>query len=161
MHTYIKSYQFIQGRIQSYKIFSYSSRGVPGLEVVGFGTHNKHLKEKIVYISKLKKIMIPNKKFTICLDQTFNNVLVSKEAYNFELPVSILFWSMVGVVNFSNLNTCYASGYYEMDGNVRTNYYPKLIEQLHLKNDSLILNSDQLREDFRGISVERLLTSML
>ncbi len=161
MQTYIKSYQFIHDRIQLYKIFSYSSRGVPGLEVVGFGSHNKHIKEKIVYISKLKNISIPNKKFTICLDQTFNNVLVAKEAFNFELPVSILFWSMVGVVNFSNLNKCYASGFYEMNGEVKTNYFSKIQEEINEKEDSLILNKEQIRNGIRGISVESILTSML
>jgi len=161
MQTYIKSYQHIHNEIHLYKIFSYSSRGVPGLEVVGFGNHNKHLKEKIVYISKLKELLIPNKKYTICLDQKIGSVLVAQEAYNFELPISILFWKMIGAVKFENLNNCYASGYYEMDGTVKTNFFPALAKKCFNNSESVILNVEQINESVRGISVESLFSNML
>lgn len=102
------------------EIFGYSTRGIPGLEVVGLGGKGKSIKEKFIYFNKRYKIPIPPRRFVLCVDDQL--LLTSKEGlYRWlELPFLIMYWSMAGVVPIENLSNCLCSGTLSATGHVET-----------------------------------------
>jgi len=102
------------------EIFGYSTRGIPGLEVVGFGGKGKSIKEKFIYFNKRYKLSIPPRRFVLCVeDQTLLNL--KEGSYRWlELPFLIMYWSMAGILPIENLSNCLCSGTIAASGLIET-----------------------------------------
>lgn len=102
------------------EIFGYSTRGIPGLEIVGLGAKGKAIKEKFIYFNKCYEIKIPPKRFVLCVDDQF--VISNKENLHrwLELPFLIMYWSMAGVLPIQNLANCLCSGIISTNGAIET-----------------------------------------
>ncbi len=138
MQSYINTYQCYNNKLNFFKLFAYSSRGIPGLEINGLGSQGKLIREKIIYISKIKKLKIPNRKFMICLDQENISSLISTDIYLFELPISILFFSLSGIIKMHNFNNLFASGYFDTNGEIFVKLYEGLKSDLREEQILLI-----------------------
>lgn len=102
------------------EIFGYSTRGVPGLEIVGLGGKGKSIKEKFIYFNKCYELKIPPKRFVLCVDDQF--VVSGKENLHrwLELPFLIMYWSMAGILPIENLTNCLCSGTISTTGAIET-----------------------------------------
>lgn len=50
------------------EIFGYTSKGQPGIEVIGLGSKGRAIKEKLTYLSKRRKLQFPVLRFVICAE---------------------------------------------------------------------------------------------
>lgn len=120
MQTFIQTYLKNDQGLDFYKIFGYCSRGIPGIDILGMGSHGKLIKEKIIYVSKVYGVKIPPKRFSICLERLDNRKLGVLDLYWFELPSLILFWTLAEMINFHNIDQCLCSGKIGAEGTFRT-----------------------------------------
>ncbi len=49
-------------------IFGYTSHGIPGLEIVGLGKYGKSVKEKFIYLTRVKNLKVPKKRYSSSLN---------------------------------------------------------------------------------------------
>ena len=47
------------------EVFGYSTRGIPGLEIVGLGQKGRLIKEKILYLNRKNNLKIPPRRYVI------------------------------------------------------------------------------------------------
>lgn len=93
-------------------IFGYTSKGLPGVEIIGPAKFTRTVKEKIIYICKKEKIRIPNKRHVICIDLP-DQVSGDKDTDFFqwlELPLFLLLCNLVDVLPLHDLNGCLSMG---------------------------------------------------
>lgn len=134
----IKSgYQFIN-------IFAYSTKGLPGIEIIGLGKAGRALREKIIYLSRLMKLRIPHRRYVICLEGEDRGEPKSAEALAYlELPVALIFWHLAGLLTIRRLDDCCASGKLSLDGQV---------EELKYDEDKLKLFLERFAGEYKIIS---------
>ena len=68
METQIKAFYKTPQGIKFVRVFGFSTKGVPSLEINGLGKLSKNVKEKIIYLTRTRKLQIPMRRFVICLD---------------------------------------------------------------------------------------------
>ena len=78
-------------------IFGYSSKGLPGIEIVAPPKFARLIKEKMVYICKKEKIKIPLKRYVFCLETSapLNGDKDSDFFIWLELPIFLLFLHLI------------------------------------------------------------------
>lgn len=141
-----------------YDLFSYSSQGLPGLEIVGLGTRSRALKEKIIYLTKSLKLKIPLKRYVICLDQELSKIVHDDF---FELPILVLYWSMAGILPISELRDCLCSGTINSRGIISLPRLDSMNERLLQENYIVIGAQEQLDqhdEEVRFIDLRELIS---
>ncbi len=118
METQIKAfYQTPQG-VHFVTIFGYATKGVPCLEVNGVGKLSKNIKEKIIYLTRMRKLKPPLRRFVICVDQ--NEVENKHDPYLkwLEFPMLLLYWHLAGLIPIRKLDNCLCSGWLKSNGEV-------------------------------------------
>ncbi|MEX0799399.1 MAG: hypothetical protein WD025_08135 [Bacteriovoracaceae bacterium] len=119
METQVQSFYPSPIGIKFISVFGYSTKGVPGLEINGLGKFGKNLKEKIIYMNKIRKIKIPVRRVVISLD---SNELDPSANWNqlkwLEFPTLLAFWHLVGAVKVSTLEDCLCAGEIKVGGEV-------------------------------------------
>jgi hypothetical protein len=107
-------------------LFGYSSSGVPGLEILGLGVKGRILKEKLIYLSKIKRLKIPPKRYVISVDllDLDNNIHSLK---NMEFAILILFWHLAQIIPIGRLNDCICCGEVRVSGEVLVPLIPQTI----------------------------------
>jgi hypothetical protein len=98
--------------LQIIDIFSYTTRGIPGLEINGIGSKSRTIKEKFIYLSKCLGLKIPPKRYVLTID---DNQLIKNEKNIdnlkwLELPLILSFWKLAGNIKIQNLNDCICAG---------------------------------------------------
>ena len=68
MDTQIKSFYKSPQGIKFVTIFGHATKGVPALEINGVGKLSKNIKEKLIFITRTRKLPIPLRRFVICVD---------------------------------------------------------------------------------------------
>ncbi len=116
MQTFINSFQVIENQHRNFKIFGYTTKGMPGLEVVGFGKYGRLLKEKVIYFTKSCGIKVSNRRYVICLEDEESRSLQNDQLAWFEIPTLILFWTLADVIPLKGINDCFASGKIKANG---------------------------------------------
>ena len=92
METQIYSYFKTPKGLKVVTIFGYATRGVPGLEITGFGKLSKNIKEKLIYITRTRKLKLPTKRFVICIDiNDFDHDSTSQDLKWLEFPTLLIF----------------------------------------------------------------------
>ena len=125
--------------------FGYSSRGIPGLEIVGLGKRARVFKEKINFITRKFGLKIEAKRFVLCVvDESIDRLEPSSLQY-LELPLMLLYWSLGGAINIHNLEDCICGGRVAANGSVKTleNYLDKTSYTMITSKDSHILNGEK------------------
>lgn len=96
-------------------IFGNTSKGVPGIEIIGIGNQGRFIKEKFVQISKELNMRIPPLKYILCVEINESMKLSKDDLANVELPLLITFWSLASQIPIKNLNDCLAFGKVTVD----------------------------------------------
>lgn len=125
METRIRGVFPRNGRFKGVDIFAYTSKGIPGIDVVGMGTLSKKLKEKIIYLARLNQLKIPLRKYVICVDEIGAKELSSEEKIWLELPVLILFLAISKQIPIKKLDDCFCSGRIFPTGKLMSLEFPR------------------------------------
>jgi len=111
----INSYVPINSHLRKVEIFGYTSKGQPGLEILGIGNRGRTLKEKIIYLSKRRNLKFNLLRYVLCVEADD----ISKGDLNYlELPLLICFWTMAGILKFGRLDNCLCAGKVSLEGEV-------------------------------------------
>jgi hypothetical protein len=107
------------GQLCPVDIFGYASHGIPGIEIVGMGKHSRSLKEKFVYLSRVRQLKFPKKRYVLCVEGELENKKFKDEEYRYlELPLLVMLWSLTGHLPLSQLEDCFASGKVSVEGDI-------------------------------------------
>lgn len=132
-----------QGSLESADLFGYTTKGVPGIEIIGLSKHGRQIKEKFVYLSKERGLKFPPLRFVLCVEGDVEGKKFKSEEYRFlELPLLIMLWKMADILPIYELTDCFAAGKVSVQGEV---------DYLNLKpkdQDSLF---DKIGESSEGI----------
>ena len=96
-------------------LFGYCCKGMPSLEVLLHARTSRVLKEKIIFLTKSRKMRLPPRRYILCTD--IDGIRYSQNDLNdFELPFLILFWSMAEALPIKKLDDCVCSGKIQING---------------------------------------------
>lgn len=118
METQVKAYYSSPEGLKFVTIFGYTTKGVPGLEINGIGKLSKNVKEKLIFLTRSRKLPLPLRRFVICVDV---NDLSEQKIENLkwlEFPLLLMFWFLGGMIPISKLNDCLCSGWIAANGNI-------------------------------------------
>lgn len=99
-------------------IFGHTSKGIPGVEIVGLGAQGRCIKEKFTQISRELKMRIPPLKYTLCVEINECYKLSKDDLSYVELPLLIIFWSLASQIPIKNLSDCLAYGKVSVDRDI-------------------------------------------
>jgi hypothetical protein len=126
MVTKIKSLMIHNHHMTFIDIFGHTSKGIPGIEIIGLGSYGRILKEKLIFFGKRRKLTYPPFRYVLCLD-TFplDESLLSPSSSSFQqnkewcdLSFFILFWFLAGHLSIHQLNNCLCFGKMSIDGTI-------------------------------------------
>lgn len=125
-------------------LYGYSSKGLPGIEIVGVGSRGRELKEKLVYLSKMVGASFPLKRFVICVEMKRPTKDFSPETLRWlELPLLTMLWAMGENLPIYKLDDCFCAGKLFADGKVQ------LLDLFKILNSE---DMEQELEDYKYIT---------
>lgn len=144
------------------EIFGYTSKGQPGIEVIGLGSKGRAIKEKLTYLSKRRKLQFPVLRFVICAE---GDDLDKCHSEYLELPILMAFWAMSGHLPIKRLDNCFTSGRVGLDGEIdyldlSLGMWQKLHQSLEKKEKEIIYLGNRppfITDRIRVIEADRLL----
>lgn len=112
MEQSILGFYECNGVLRPITLFGYKSRGLPGLNIIGPNYYVRALKEKIIYLTKLKGIPVPMARYVLCCEVEREVKFIKREVnLDFlDLPFLILFWSLIESIKIANLKDCMTCG---------------------------------------------------
>ncbi len=140
METQITAIYKTTHGIKLVTIFGYATNGVPGLEVHGGGKLGKNIKEKIVYMTRIRKLKIPLKRFVLCVDVNELSSQNVQELKWLEFPFLLLYWYLAGLVPIRKLDDCLSSGMIHVSGVITHLVLPPSFREIvkeHFKNECI------------------------
>jgi hypothetical protein len=100
-------------------LFGYTTKGIPGLEIVGMGKNARQLKEKLIFLSKQQPEGLPLSRFVLCLDENGSSAQLKENQLRWlELPFLVLFWSLAKLIPVENLENCFSTGMIGASGQI-------------------------------------------
>lgn len=146
METQIYSYVQTPKGPKVITIFGYATRGVPGIEISGCGKLSKNIKEKLIYMTRVRKLKLPTKRFVICVD--LNDLefdLPQSELKWIEFPMLLMFWYLAGLIPIQKLDDCVSTGWIDTRGDVYQGFAPSTLQELMKKKvNPVVLKSLKL-----------------
>lgn len=147
METQIQSFYKSGQGVKFISLFGYATKGVPALEIHGVGKFSKNIKEKIIFLSRSRRLPIPLRRYVLCVDVNELSDQSCESLKWLEFPMLLLYWHMAGLVPISKLDDCLCSGWIRTNGevthmNLPANF-PKLVEQqfnYQQKNDLKLID---------------------
>jgi hypothetical protein len=129
METQIQTYVKTKRGVVPITIFAYSTKGIPGLEITGLGKFSKPIKEKFIYLSKVRAIKVPKKRYILCVecDELIKECQWTDIKW-FEFPLLLTYWHLAEVIKINTLADCISSGYVSSMGNVYHHPIDKVVE---------------------------------
>lgn len=122
METQIQAFYPSAVGTQFLTVFGYSSKGVPGLEIHAPNKQTRNLKEKIIYLNRIRGIKLPVRRIVLCVD--VNEVSAHGAQLKWlELPILLAFWHLIGALNVPRLDDCICSGEVRVSGEI-VHYHP-------------------------------------
>lgn len=118
METQIKAFFQTPQGIKFVTLFGYASKGVPSLEINGVGKLSKNIKEKIIFLTRTRKLKIPLRRFVVCVDINELNQIGEQYLKSLEFPILLLYWYLCGLVPIRDLNDCLTSGWIKANGEI-------------------------------------------
>lgn len=100
-------------------IFGHSSKGLPGVEIIGLGKFAKLVKEKFIYLSRMRQLRIPMRRVVLCVELEERQLLEKGFEWEFlEFPLLLVFWYLAENLLIMGLEDCVASGKVSINGKV-------------------------------------------
>ena len=124
METMINGIYKTSHGLKVIKIFGYATKGISGLEIHGSSKINRSVKEKIIYLTRMRKLKIPMKRYVICLDTNELESTNSHELKWLEFPILLVYWQLAGLLPIRKLDDCITSGTVSVDGVINHLNYP-------------------------------------
>jgi hypothetical protein len=162
MQTQINAFLETKAGGMVVKIFGYSTKSVPGLEIVGLGKFSTSIKQKFIYLTRERGIKLPLKRFVICLEQ--NDLVKDLDIDDvkwLEFPLLLIFWYLAEAIPIKTFEDCLCSGYISTSGNiVHHEINPKIqkyLQDFEQKNLKLISVAEKSLDDFFLIETQGLL----
>ena len=122
-------------RLSACHLFGYSSRGVPGLKLLGFPKKKIDiLKEKIVFLLRLKSIKLPMKSYHINFE-----IMNDCETKDIEASALFMLLCMGEVFKMRDIDRCFVCGEFDFSGN----FYLSAKLKKTLENESELINKSQ------------------
>lgn len=118
METQIQSYYKTPQGIKFISLFGYATKGVPGLEITGVGKLSRNIREKLIFLSRSRRLPIPLRRYVVCVDTSELESQNSENLQWLEFPILLLYWHMAGLVPISKLNDCLCSGQVKANGEI-------------------------------------------
>ena len=118
METQIKSFYKTPQGIKFVTIFGYTSRSIPSLEINGVGKLSKNIKEKLIFVTRTRRLNIPQKRFVICVEVNELNDHRPEHLKWLEFPLLLMFWYLSGLIPISKLDDCITSGMVNSNGEI-------------------------------------------
>lgn len=118
METQVKAFYQTNKGFEVFTIFGYATKGVPGLEINGAGKLSRNIKEKLIFLTRNRKLLIPHNRFVICVDQ--NDQLQNDEQLLkwLEFPLLLTYWYLAGLIPIKKLENCISSGWMKANGEI-------------------------------------------
>lgn len=148
MEIKINSIVPVRNSLNPVQVFGYTSKGQPGLEIHGLNGKGRLIKEKIIFLSKKRKLRYPLKRFVLCVE---GEELEKSQIEYLELPLLICFWTMASLIPLQRLDNCYASAQVSLDSKIRNlpldkEFWDHLEKDLKLKDQRVIYLGGQRSE---------------
>jgi hypothetical protein len=119
------------------ELFGYSSKGTPGIEIVGDAKFTRALKEKMIYLCKTRGLHIPFKRYVIVMEFDQSQKLRLNELKWLELPILLIFWSLADVLPIKSFRNCVCTGSIDISGKIE---YADWISS-YTKDDVIVIGS--------------------
>lgn len=171
MNMRTKSLYPYAGDFCSVDIFGYSTKGIPGIEIVGLGKYARGVKEKFIYLSRERKLKFPLRRFVLCVEGEIEGKKFKDEEYRYlELPLLLMLWSLTGHLPLQNLEDCFSSGKISIKGEVlplplKIYEQSSLSERLKMNDDDSLKiiapENTVVHEQHYHLSLERLFLSLI
>ena len=119
MEARISAYFPCINNVKTVPVFGYSTKGIPGLEIIGLGKYGKNIKEKFIYFARKEKIKIPLKRYVVCVEgdqEDIDHILLNNRW--FELPIFIIYWSLAELLPIKKLDNCLCAGKIDITGKI-------------------------------------------
>lgn len=144
------------------KIFGYSTKAVPGLEIHGLGKYGQLIKQKFIYITRERGIKVPAKKFVVCLEQNdLTKNLELDDVRWLEFPLLLVYWYLAEIIPIKTLEDCLCSGHVNTAGRIVHHdcheHIEKYLKDLGHTDLKLISISKKSFEEYFLIETEQLL----
>jgi len=146
MYTRIKAVIEKPGGLRAVEVFGYTTKGIPGLQVIGLGSSANAIKEKFLYLSKVHNLKIPAKKYVICVEDKGGGEFKLDEKKWLELPCLILFWSLADQLPIKKLEDCFCGGKVSSCGQIES----LSLNEKHLTNLYKAFSNKDLKMKFIG-----------
>jgi len=141
METQLQSCYFTKKGPELVTLFGYATKSVPGLEINGLGKYGKQIKEKIVFITRTRKLQIPLKRFVLNVEMTDDlGELESGSVKWLEYPLLVHYWFLAGIIPISKLDDCLCIGSLNVNGEIYEPVNQDIINICHDHNYKLISN---------------------
>jgi len=131
METQIHSFYQSPKGAKLVTIFGYATKGVPGLEINGAGKLSKNIREKLIYLTRTRRLSLATKRFVICVD--INDLDTSQDWGQLkwlEFPILLLFWYLAGLIPISKFDDCLCAGWISSSGEIYQKEQPKELTRL-------------------------------
>ncbi len=140
-------------------LFGYSTRGIPGLEIVGMGMRARTVKEKLMFISRQQEGSLPLNRFVLGIDPVLK-IQKDDDLNYLELPLLILYWSLLGWIPLKSLENCFSSGRV-LPGGALIPWTPKKLSSRKITDGKLWITSRWLQtpQGFFNLPLEELIQS--
>lgn len=99
--------------LEKVNLFARSSRGIPGIEIVGGRRLAQIWREKLIFLTSRLRVKLPKRKYTLCIDFLHGQFPSSQMKIDYselEASLLILLWSVSGLIELSRLEYCLPFG---------------------------------------------------
>lgn len=161
MHSEIQTFVRTKTGYKLLTIFGYTTSSVPSIEIIGLGSMGRIIKEKIIYLSRVRGIKIKPLKYVISIEASSELSHFSVE--ELELPILLVFWHLSQVISISSLHDCLCSGQVRIDGKIIQNHLDESkIDQFQSSSElsELKLISELANDMMWNIQTSKLLSNI-
>jgi hypothetical protein len=161
MQTKIKSFIKKGERHFYFNIFGYTTKGMPGIEIIGPTKFAKILKEKIIYLIRSMQLKTPTRRYVICIDETLElKNFELEEIHNLEFPILVVYLQLAELLKINKLDDCLCAGKLGVNGVIDSIPLYEFKEEfenykyigLDASEHYAVISADLLMSDFKLLS---------
>ena len=160
----IKSAIYFEKNWHFVDIFARTSKGIPGIELIGIGNLSKSVKEKMIFLTKSYHIPVPLKRYVITMElpDYIPNQAKSIDFKGLELALFVLFLNLCGHLQIFSLKQCFCLGTITPTGSVRVwipSTFPwQQLDQQGLTNISSVEGTELIFCNERFLDIQEVLS---
>jgi hypothetical protein len=120
MNCKINALYLRNSKVSRVEIFGYTTKGIPGIDIINLGKYGRTIKEKFIYLTKEMQIKLPLRRYVICIESG-DDQLPDIDNYQWlELPILLLFLSLAKQIPIQRLDDCFSTGKISISGKITT-----------------------------------------